>query len=107
VRLPYDYHRRTEAQRLPTASSSELKGLWRIIRAFQQHEFEAGHTLLELTVYNSYFGTYENGYGHFGSQDFRLKPGEPQYDDKVRLQKQLTEGLLQYIPRRLSKRGAV
>jgi hypothetical protein len=106
VRLSYDYYRRTEAQRLPNPSSSELKGLWRVIRAFQQHELEAGHTLLELTVYNSYLGTHENVYGHFGSQDLRLKPGEPQYDDKARLQKQLTEGLLQYTARRLSKRGA-
>jgi hypothetical protein len=91
---------------VPYVSSPELKSLWRIIRAVRQHDLDVKHTGLEMTVYNQYKCNYCNGCGYFGVQDFRLQSEELQYDQLLRLRGDLTEGLLQYIPRRSSKRGA-
>lgn len=101
VRLSHEYYRQIESRPVPRAASPEFKGFWRNIRAFQQHELEASHTVFEVVVYNMYKATTRSkGY------ELWLKPGESQYDNLLRLQKSLTDGLLQYTPRRLSRRGA-
>lgn len=105
ARLAYVYFRRFEAW--PRASSPELRGLWRIIRAFQQHELEARHTSLEVTAYNVYKTMHDSSINHPGVEYYRLRPGQSGYDNVVLLQKELTEGLLRYNPRRLSKRAAM
>lgn len=90
-------HRSSAAHHISCATHPHWKSFWRIIRAFQQHELEAPSTKFEVVVY-----TYQNL--HPGQWPI-LRSGDALYEDRVRLQKELTESLLQYIPRRLSRRG--
>ena len=90
-------HRSSIAHPISSATHPHWKSFWRIVRAFQQHKLEAPSTRFEIMVY-----TYQNL--HPGQWPI-LRSGDALYEDRMRLQKELTDGLLQYLPRRLSRRG--
>lgn len=74
-----------------------------MIRAFQQHELEAQKTEFELLVFDVFLKSpFELG----SWTTAMLGPVGSQYENVSRLQKAFTEGLLEYKPRRLSKRSA-
>ena len=104
VRLTHEYLRCIETRPIPRATDAEWKGFWRMVRAFQQHGLEPRQTRFEVVVYN----IYKNRGLQTGPRaaDTVLGPGESEYGDVLRLQEELTEGLLRYAPRRLSRRGA-
>lgn len=104
VELVYSYWRCIERDPVPHATHPRWRGFWRIIRSFQQHQLEPHLTEFRVNVYN----IYKSGnlrFGQVNEEEIALKPGEPQYRNLLQLQQELKAGLLQHVPRRLSRRG--
>lgn len=105
VHLTLPYTRNRAARPLPRAADATWRDYWRMIRAFQQHELEAHRTEFELVVFNVLRKEpYAWDMSSCVTEVLRL--GEPQYEEMMRLREEFTEGLLEFVPRRLSRRGA-
>ena len=104
VELVYDYWRHIEREPIPHAMHPRWKGFWRVIRSFQQHKLESCFTEFVVTTYNMYKSK-KQSFTQLDKEEVILRPGEPQYKDLLQLQKGLKIGLLQHVPRRLSRRS--
>ncbi|KAH6625435.1 hypothetical protein C7974DRAFT_201525 [Boeremia exigua] len=80
------------------------KGLWRVVRAFAQFELEAAATRFELVLCDVVEGP--DPMGAMWTRRVHMRPGMLGYAEWVGLQRELTQGLLEYTPRRLSRRLA-
>ncbi|KAJ4364912.1 hypothetical protein N0V95_000559, partial [Ascochyta clinopodiicola] len=105
VQLSHTYYHCSATQPLPPADRSEWKPYWRMIRSFQQHELEPSMTEFSIVVLNVFKQNLLAG-EQLPRDQLVLKPGDPQYQNLLRLQEDLKAGLLQYTPRRRSRRVA-
>ncbi|KAJ4993227.1 hypothetical protein SVAN01_01202 [Stagonosporopsis vannaccii] len=103
VHLTHQHQRCSAARPLPHAMDATWRDYWRMIRAFQQHELEAHKTEFEMVVLN----VSQRLPFDMGSWTMQLLGlGDPQYKNLLRLREEFTNGLLEFTPRRLSRRGA-
>lgn len=97
VKLEYEY--KTSYGFVPRATHKDCEDFWRYIRVFRQFELSPHHTEFKVDVYTE----------HKDSQVWKripLKPADASYENMMELQRILTDGLLNYAPRRLSRRLA-
>lgn len=109
VTLAHEYWRCDGSRPIPAADDANWKPFWRMISAFQQHRLVKRETGFKIVVYDAYKNL-TNGVptGSLGIWADRplLKAGDDQWENLLRLETDLTSGLLEYSPRRLSRRVA-
>ena len=103
VKLTHRYWQCYPDRPVPGAGDAEWKGFWRMIRALRQFRLDKRQSEFKIEVYNAYKPTRITG---AVVDENWLRPGEPYYEDVLRLEKDFMEGLLEYTPRRFSERVA-